>query len=265
MKNKVGYYHKRLDTNEIFYVGIGEPNRPYVNESRNPHWHHIVDKVGYEVIIVKDDFTWEDACEWEISEIKRIGRRNLGLGPLVNMTNGGEGTQGVIITEERKTNISKATKEAMKNPETIQKMKEAKIDFIPWNVGMKGWNSAEDNPNFGNNWSGEKKFKQSEKMKDIYKDGFKDTHIQKLKEKRKGKTPLLGMNHTQEQKIKWSEQRRGDNHPQSIITTEDVIWIRQHYDSKSDNYNYNALAKLYNVSRGCIFNIINKRTWKHIK
>jgi hypothetical protein len=212
MNNKVGYYHKRLDTGEIFYVGIGEPNRPYEDGSRNPHWHHIVDKVGYEVLVIKENITWEDACEWEVSEIKRIGRRDLDLGPLVNLTDGGEGTQGVIMTEERRKNTSEGTKKAMSNPAVIQKMKDAKVDFTPWNKGVTGIFMGENNPNYNNPWSDEQKLEMSEKLKEVYKDGFTDEHINKLKEKRKGRKPSLGMRHSDKQKKMWSEKRKGDKY-----------------------------------------------------
>ena len=216
MEDKVGYYHKRLDTGEIFYVGIGTPSRPYEDKHRNNHWNHIVEKVGHEVILVEENLSWDEACEWEKFEIKRIGRRDLGLGPLVNMTDGGEGTQGVLITEERRTNISLATKQAMSNPEIIQKMKDAKVDFTPWNSGMKGWNSGKDNPNYGNYWSDEKKNEQGKKIKEAYKDGFSEEHIVKLKEKRKGRKPALGMKHSEETKRKMSESRKGK--PQQKLT-----------------------------------------------
>ncbi len=212
MKNKVGYYHKRLDTNEIFYVGIGEPTRPYENESRNPHWHHIVDKVGYEILIIKENVTWDEACEWEKSEIKKIGRRDLGLGPLVNMTDGGEGTQGVIITDERRNNISNSTKKAMDNPEVKQKMKDAKVNFTPWNKGVTGIFVGEGNPNFGNKWSDGQKENLSKKLKKVWETGFSDEHLNKLKEKRKGRKPSLGMVHSDEQKKLWSEKRKGDKY-----------------------------------------------------
>lgn len=222
MNNKVGYYHKRLDNGEIFYVGVGEPNRPYEDGSRNPHWHHIVDKVGYEILIIKENISWEEACEWEVSEIKKIGRRDLGLGPLVNMTDGGEGTQGIIITEERRDNISKATKNAMNNPEVIQKMKDAKKDFTPWNKGVKGLGVGEDNPNFGNKWSDEQKENLSETMKKVWENGFTEEHINKLKEKRKGRKPSLGMTHSEEQKKLWSEKRMGDKYVHNGIITKRI-------------------------------------------
>jgi hypothetical protein len=208
MENKVGYYHKRLDNGEIFYVGIGTPLRPYEDKHRNNHWHHIVDKVGYEVIVIKENISWENACEWEISEIKRIGRRDLGLGSLVNMTDGGEGTQGVLITEERRVNISLATKEAMLNPEVKKRLSESHLGLQPWNTGISVF-IGEENPNFGNTWSDEQKIQLSEKLKETYKDGFSDEHINKLKEKRKGKKPALGMKHSEETKKKMSESRKG--------------------------------------------------------
>jgi len=212
MNDKVGYHHKRLDTGEIFYVGIGEPKRPYADENRNPHWHHIVDKVGYDILVIKENITWEEACEWEKNEIKRIGRRDLGLGPLVNLTDGGEGTQGVIITEQRKQNVSEGTKRAMQDAELRQKLRDKKVGFIPWNNGLKGIFVGEENPNFGNKWSEEQKLIQGKKLQERYKDGFSEEHLMKLKEKRKGSKPSLGMTHSDEQKKLWSEKRKGDKY-----------------------------------------------------
>lgn len=242
MNDKVAYHHLRKDTQEVFYVGIGEPNRPYEDGSRNPHWHHIVDKVGYEVLIIKENITWEEACQWEISEIKKIGRRDLGLGPLVNLTDGGEGTQGVIITDERRENISKATIEAMKNPEVIQKMKESKIDFVPWNQGLTGIFTGEDNPNHGNKWSDEQKKELGDKLKQVWehKGGFTDEHLLKLKEKRKGRKPS------------------------AKLTKEDVVWIRKKYNPNESEFNIQSLSNRFSVTTSCIRNIIKKKSWKEI-
>jgi hypothetical protein len=238
--DKVGYYHKRLDTGEVFYVGIGTPSRPYEDKHRNNHWNNIVEKVGYEVILVEKNLSWDEACEWEKMRIKEIGRRDLGLGPLVNMTDGGEGTQGVLITEERRTNISSTTKQAMSNPEVIQKMKDAKVDFTPWNSGMKGWNSGKDNFNYGNYWSDEKKNEQSEKIKEAYKDGFSEEHIVKLKEKRKGRKPS------------------------AKVTKENVLWMRENYNPKKEGFTLKSFANKFNVTTDCVRNIINKKSWKEV-
>jgi hypothetical protein len=95
MKNKVLYHHIRLDNGEIFYVGIGDSARPYSHNNRNNYWHNIVEKYGYRVEIIKESLDWGDACKLEILEIKKFGRKDLGLGPLVNLTDGGDGTENL--------------------------------------------------------------------------------------------------------------------------------------------------------------------------
>ena len=69
------YRHRRLDTNEIFYVGIGRERRPYSKKDRNEHWKNIVSKYGYTVEIIAEDLSKEDACELEVFliSINRFG------------------------------------------------------------------------------------------------------------------------------------------------------------------------------------------------
>lgn len=241
MKNKVGYYHKRKDTGEIFYVGIGESTRPYEDGSRNPYWLHIVNKVGYEILIIKENITWDDACEWEKSEIKKIGRHDLGLGPLVNMTDGGEGTQGVIITEERKQNVSEGTKRAMQDPELRQKLRDKKVGFVPWNKDLKGIFLGEKNPNYGNKWSEEQKKVAGDNLKKIWeeKGGFTEDHTNKLKEKRKGRKPA------------------------AKLTKENIISIRESFD-RNQGHTYKQFAEKYNVTLGSIRNIILGISWQNL-
>jgi hypothetical protein len=92
------YRHIRLDKNEPFYIGIGaETSRAFdVKKGRNTYWKNIVNKTDYEVQILFDDLTWDEACEKEKEFITLYGRRDLGTGTLVNMTDGGEGTFGAI-------------------------------------------------------------------------------------------------------------------------------------------------------------------------
>jgi hypothetical protein len=88
----VVYRHRRLDTNEIFYIGIGkEIKRAYSKAKRNPLWKSIINKTNYEVEILYNNISTEDAKELEIFLISLYGRRDLGLGPLSNMTDGGDG------------------------------------------------------------------------------------------------------------------------------------------------------------------------------
>jgi hypothetical protein len=104
------YNHKRLDTGEIFYVGIGEPSRPYSKFNRNNYWHNIVNKCGYEVEVTHGDLIWEEACAIERYLIAFYGRKDLGLGKLVNLTDGGEGAVGLIHSDESKIKMSEYKK-----------------------------------------------------------------------------------------------------------------------------------------------------------
>jgi hypothetical protein len=92
----------------VFYVGQGLANRPTFPR-RSRFWHNFVNKYGpHEVLIVQDDLTHDEACDLERFWINRIGRRDLGAGPLVNLTNGGDGPFGYtrIHSTETKRKIS---------------------------------------------------------------------------------------------------------------------------------------------------------------
>jgi len=104
------YRHIRLDKNEPFYIGIGsddsgEYSRAYIKKERNKYWHHITRKIKYDIEILLEDLTWEQACEKEKEFIKLYGRKDLGLGTLVNMTDGGDGL--INPSEATKDKISK--------------------------------------------------------------------------------------------------------------------------------------------------------------
>ena len=102
------YRHRRLDDFTIFYVGIELDSinktklgkRPYIKSGKSKWWKNIVNKTNYCVEIVSDNLTNLDAIELEIFLIKEYGRANLGEGLLVNLTDGGEGTINVVVSEE---------------------------------------------------------------------------------------------------------------------------------------------------------------------
>jgi GIY-YIG catalytic domain len=96
------YFHINPLKNHVFYVGIGCKRRAYSKEGRNNIWKRTVAKYGFIVDIVEEGLTWEEAQEREKHYIKRIGRRDLGKGTLVNLTDGGEGTSGFIQSDKQK-------------------------------------------------------------------------------------------------------------------------------------------------------------------
>jgi hypothetical protein len=105
------YKHIRIDKNEVFYIGIGNDKkyqRAYDKRKRTKLWKNIINKTNYIIEIVEDGLTWEDACEGETKWIKHYGRKDLNEGSLVNMTDGGDGTLGLIHTDETKQKLSKS-------------------------------------------------------------------------------------------------------------------------------------------------------------
>lgn len=114
MNDKIVYRHRRLDTNEVFYVGMGSIKRAHEGVSsgkRSKEWKNIVNKHGYIVEVVMENITQEDAIELEELMIKEYGRKDKGLGLLVNYTDGGEGGgHGRMISDKQKEAISKSQK-----------------------------------------------------------------------------------------------------------------------------------------------------------
>jgi hypothetical protein len=91
------YTHTRLDTNEVFYVGIGHTFKSGVYERahvknkqrRNKHWRNIVNLTNYRVDIIKEFDSHEECCQAETEMIKSLGRRINNTGSLVNLAPGG--------------------------------------------------------------------------------------------------------------------------------------------------------------------------------
>lgn len=116
------YLHLKNDDKTPFYVGKGFGNRAYRKVSRNPWWKNTVNKHGYEVQFIETNLSEDYAFELEKHFIKKIGRKDLGLGPLVNLTDGGQGPSGLRfeMSDESKLKISKASKSRMEVSEATR-------------------------------------------------------------------------------------------------------------------------------------------------
>ena len=144
----ITYRHRRNDTNEIFYIGIGKKdNRAYIKSNRSDWWKRVVNKVGYTVDIIANNISWEDACELEMFLISEYGRVDNKTGQLINQTNGGDGNdywlgkkrskktidkirgtqEGKVTSQETKDKISKSNKGNTKSKEHINNMSKGKI------------------------------------------------------------------------------------------------------------------------------------------
>jgi hypothetical protein len=116
------YLHKRKDNNQIFYVGVGNTERRVNSkDKRNNHWKGIVNKYGYYSEVTHKDIIWEEALSIEKYLIDFYGRKDLGLGELVNQTDGGEGF--LNLSKESLENIRLKNIGRKHKPETIEKFK----------------------------------------------------------------------------------------------------------------------------------------------
>ena len=107
------YTHSKPN-GDVFYVGIGVyKKRAYSVHGRNKHWHNTVNKYGYDVNILFNDVDYETAKQCERYLIKYYGRKDLGLGSLVNFTDGGEGYSN--MSNKERTKRAKRISEYNKN------------------------------------------------------------------------------------------------------------------------------------------------------
>lgn len=119
------YLHRKKGNGEVFYVGIGTMTRAYSNHGRNKFWHRTVKKYGYDVEIVMQNISWQQACQIEILLIAQYGRRDLDEGTLVNLTDGGDGTFGYKYTDEQRKAITLYRTGTHRTEETKMKMSKA--------------------------------------------------------------------------------------------------------------------------------------------
>lgn len=134
------YVHRRLDNNQVFYVGIGKTKnfrRAYIKEGRNNLWKKIVSKTNYVVDIVYKNLTKEDACKKEINLIALYGRIDLKTGTLANLTDGGELNLGYKRTEEQKRKQSEKLQGSLNCRYGVKLSEETKIKMSKSSIGKK--------------------------------------------------------------------------------------------------------------------------------
>lgn len=135
---------------EPFYIGKGCNKRMlfHLYESANTkskiRFNKIrsIRKIGLEPIVYKlyENLTEVDSLRIETETIKIIGRKDLNNGPLINLTDGGEGESGWKWTDDQKKTLSNSLKnskvfqEASRSEENKKKTSESLKEFYKTNI-----------------------------------------------------------------------------------------------------------------------------------
>lgn len=189
------YIHKNKINNKA-YIGIakGNPKKRWGSNGckyteQQKIFHNAIQKYGwnnFEHIIWAENLSEKEAKEWEIRLIAIFKTnccryQNPAYG--YNMTDGGEGPNGVVRSNEFKEKISKANKGKQISQETRLKLSQAN----------KGKHLGRNNPMYGRY--------HSEETKEIFR-------AQRNGKYCGDKNPMFGKNHPQEVKDKMRECKR---------------------------------------------------------
>lgn len=102
------YLHLRKSDGLVFYVGKGCGDRAYDRADRSAYWKRIEKKHGRTIEFAATGLREWYAFEREAELIAYYGRRDLGHGQLCNMTDGGDGKSGQIMSDSAKAKVSAA-------------------------------------------------------------------------------------------------------------------------------------------------------------
>lgn len=124
-----------------YYIGKGTGNRAWANHryksSKTNYYKGIATPPPERIVILESNLTSIGAFALERRMIRWYGRIDKGTGILRNKTDGGEGLDGVVRTNEWKANISEASKGKPKSEGHRKNLSKSLIGNIPWNKGIQ--------------------------------------------------------------------------------------------------------------------------------
>ena len=110
-----------------YYIGMGSNKRAWRKHKKVP-----LPKNKVYIKIISNELDWYQAHDLEIRLIRGYGRKDLGTGPLLNRTDGGEGARNHKVSAEGRRRISKAAKGRTPHNKGKKGIQEA------WNKGKPG-------------------------------------------------------------------------------------------------------------------------------
>jgi hypothetical protein len=124
MSSNTIYYVYRYNREDgtPYYIGKGKGDR-YRNRHNVP-----VPKDRSRIVFIETNMSEQDAFDLEVELIAHYGRKDLGTGILRNLTDGGEGSSGYIVSEEQRQKISMSLTGRKQSQET----KDKRADSRSW-------------------------------------------------------------------------------------------------------------------------------------
>jgi hypothetical protein len=216
------YRHIRMDKDEPFYIGIGKKPNHFENikqeysrafkmspSARSIVWNRIAKKIAYniQVEILFESPDYQEITVKEKEFIALYGRVDLGIGPLVNLTDGGDGTPHHFMRDDVRVKIIKSNTGRKHTEEARRKMHIAQLGNKKW-IGKK--HSEATKAKLSAIKKGKKANIEGVKKMALTKIGNKYSLGKKRSEEFKRKVGLaqignknrLGIRHTEETKMK---------------------------------------------------------------
>lgn len=133
-ENYCVYAHCKKTDNKVFYIGKGSIKRANARSysCRNVFWGRTVKKHGFYSVILYKNLTNDQACEIERDLISEFGRENL-----CNLTDGGDGTPGRLVSDEVKKLMSERFKGVTPSEQTIKASIEKNSKPIGTKCGLR--------------------------------------------------------------------------------------------------------------------------------
>jgi hypothetical protein len=130
--NKYYTYAFLREDRTPYYIGKGLGPRAFKKRGKGVQRPTQDDRI----LILKRNLSEQEAHKHEIYMISVFGRKDLGTGILRNLTNGGEGTSGRVVSGETRRKMRESTLGKPVSPEARAKIAESVSGFVWYNDGF---------------------------------------------------------------------------------------------------------------------------------